>query len=176
MSSPSLDANQIHYLRTVLGVDSIIWPRSFQRGPENQASHLSGEVAWIGGESRARLVALFPLETGDTLTSDQELLVEKMIRAMKVSIDDVRRGFWPVGLADATAAIASELERHANQPVIVFGTGSGLSFDGRSLGIGESALLGSRRVHVTYSPRDLIDSPERKRLAWVHLQAVMKEL
>lgn len=174
-----LDANQIYYLRTVLGVESIVFPRNIEpvTVPVQQEAS-AREVRRLGTKEKARIVALLPTPGKELPLSDEtKTLVEKMILAMKLKADEVYFAVWPAEEEALSEEVKRELGSGGERtPVLLFGAFGWKAVSDRELSPGDIVELGERRVFVTFSPGELLRTPTQKRLAWVHLQNLMKEL
>jgi len=174
-----LDANQLYYLRTVLGIDSVVFPENFDPSSLPVSGPMAvGEVRWAGPAEGARLLALLPTPSQEfPLSEEARALLEKMILAMKLQLDEVRFASWPYEVEtlaeEVVQALAVGGER---QPVLLFGAFGWKSLTGQELSPGDIAEFNGRRVFATFSPGELLQNPSQKRLAWVHLQKLMKEL
>lgn len=159
-----LNENQVYYLKTVLGVESVLWPSTMSSVHDKEAT----KIDWRGPQE-ASLTALFPVSRAEFPPSaEAESLIEKMVRAMKLDLAKVRFAVWPMDLD--FEKIKTELEQEGTEPVVLFGA---KVFD---LASGDVISLGGHRMFATHSLSELMSQTECKRKTWNHLQAVMKEL
>lgn len=175
----SLDANQLYYLRTVLGIESVLFPRNFDPSSVAAAAMPNQEVVrWSRPTNGARLVALLPTPSKEFPLSDEaQTLVEKMILAMKIRLDEVYLAQWPFENEVLAEEVKRELlENGDQQPILIFGAFGWKALSGQELSPGDTTEFSGRRVFTTFSPGELLQTPSQKRLAWVHLQNLMKEL
>lgn len=162
----SLSADQLHYLRKVLGVEHFLRSESSPRA--------SAPVLVQGDSASARLLILVPLlENEFPLSADLDELLKKMIRAMKLELTEVCVLSWNFA-AEALPQIVCEACR-AGAAVLVFGS-QAASQAGVAVVPGEWCDWEGARVMSTHSLREVAGSTELKRLTWVHLQSVMKAL
>ncbi len=184
-----LDQDQIHYLKSVLGLDRVLLP--LISGEEGYDLPLTPQLPEPRQTSRgelqsARMIALLPLAPEDfPLRGEADTLVDKMIRAMK--IDPAHVYYFQFECSDG-ASEAPQLQQMLSQiaatsrstPTVLFGAECArevLGLAAESLGSGAWCAWGQGgRVMATFSPRELIQTPDKKRVTWIHLQAVMKEL
>jgi hypothetical protein len=168
-----LDVDQIFYLKTVLGIDGVLLPPMSPDAPPIPVAHVEGVLA------SARLLVLLPLKPEEfPLRGAMHELVEKMIRAMKLERTDVALLTW-VHKPDVPVPhdIRETLASAGVRPVLIFGLEEAQLLASHAPVKGGAWFdLGGARTISTFAPRDLLDSPERKRLAWVHLQLVMQVL
>lgn len=177
MERMGFDKHQIDYMEKVLGITHVVLPAMAASQPPALPARVEPAPA-LPMEEHARMIALVPLEAAEfPLRGEAAELIEKMIRAMKLDPGDVVMAAWKydpgVGLPDEIAEMVS---RAGHRPVLVFGLAETERFAGRRVGGGEWFDLHGARSLSTFSPRELLASPDRKRLAWVHLQVVMREL
>jgi len=165
-----LDQTQLDYLKNVLGLDRVLVPELAPPPVKEKTVELRGV---LGG---ARLLALVPLAASEfPLRGEAEALLEKMLLAMKLKKNEVLVATWITGSDFAIEEEIAQLAHAADdRPILVFGGQRAAERLIESQTLGEWGAWGSTRVLATYSPTELLASPERKRLAWVHLQAVMK--
>ncbi len=176
--------NIIHYCKTVLGIDRIVVPplagATSGLGEGGQEGGLGLEIR--GGLNSARLVALVPLFRDEfPLRGEAEALLEKMLRAMKLAPSEVILATWQFSgeltIPDEIAQLAAAA---GSRPILVFGGAKAAARlsqgDTPEHSLGQWSVWGESRLLTTFSPRELLSSPDQKRLAWVHLQAVMKHL
>ena len=95
-----------------------------------------------------------------------------MIQAMKLANKDVVIMEWTAELPDdvrdawtAWKGVALSFGEHAAAQLTGSPSTSGAWIDS-----------GARRMMVTDSPKRLLTEPDRKKIAWAHLQVVMKAL
>lgn len=179
MNSPQLTEAQLDYIRNVLGLDALVTPHAesilidhaSQAEPVVQPS--LSEVR-AQGPKNAKLVVVsgtrdsfFPFE------GEEGALADKMIQAMKLNLNEVRRLEWCKG--EAPEEVLKEVE--ASPLVLVFGEAAfSLLARGKVARAGEWTSVSSARVLVTYDPKLLMQEPERKKIAWAHLQTMMREM
>jgi hypothetical protein len=184
-----LDQDQIHYLKSVLGLDRVLLP--LLTAEDATASPLAPQFPEPRQVSRgdlqsARMIALLPLAPEDfPLRGEADTLVDKMVRAMK--IDPAEVYFFQFECSEG-ASEAPHLQQTLSQiatasratPTVLFGADCArevLGLASNSIGSGAWCAWGQGgRVMATFSPRELIQTPDKKRVTWIHLQAVMKEL
>lgn len=168
----ALDPAQIDYLQDVLGLDRVLVPSL------PPATFEEKKVDVRGALSGARLLALVPLAPADfPLRGEAESLLEKMLAAMKLKKAETLIATWITGPDFAIEEEISQLVHAAHGwPILVFGGQIAAERLVESQKLGEWGVWGETRVLATYSPSELLASPEQKRLAWVHLQTVMKSL
>lgn len=175
----NLDRAQLDYCRAVLGLERVLVPRATLVAQyQGQDSCVEKTVEIRGALTGARVLALVPLEKRDfPLHGEADQLLEKMLLAMKLKPNEVAMATWQ---ADANLAVPEEIAQLANsagtRPIVVFGGQASAQSIAETTALGEWGVWGDSRILATYSPRELLQSPDQKRLAWVHLQAVMKHL
>lgn len=202
-----LNADQIQYLRDVLGIEGLVVPpfeeagTSVARGPldpieapaqyaPNSDSALTDETfnslfketpqpEWrsSGDQNAAKLIVLiasddsrFPLE------GEAGELTRKMIQAMKypssytyiLEWTHARSGNAPEGLR--------ELLFTEPKPLLIFGANTGRSLASEVPAFGRWTTWEGHRLVLTEHPQDLLIEPDKKRVAWAHLQTFMKGL
>lgn len=172
-----LSADQLHYLRDVLGIESVVLPFIDTAFEDSfGTSEVRSEWRSSGDENAAKVIVLVSSETASfPLDGESGELTRKMIDAMKLSAPDVFIFEWTHAHTPAPLEIMQSLLRTA-KPVLIFGAGTARSLIGHFPKVGEwSAWQGARFV-VTESPLDLLSRPELKRVAWAHMQVFMKGL
>lgn len=159
----SLDEHQISYLKNVLGIGRVLLPKSEGRGPSQLRP--------------SRLIALLPLN-GDEfpLRGEDQALLEKMFRAMKLESGDILIVSWRADAQELPEEIAQIQSLSEPRPVVVFGREGADRLLGAKTTIGTWHPWGETKFLATYTPRELVSNPELKKPAWQHLQLVMKEL
>jgi hypothetical protein len=178
----TLDDDQIYYLNTVLGIDAVVLPplSQAQQNAKHEAPPIPALAHVEGVLATARLLVLLPLRPEEfPLRGAMHELVNKMIRAMKLQPSDVALLAW-VFKPDVPmpSDILETLASAGSRPVLMFGLeeAQSLTREASAKGGAWFDLGGAARVLSTFAPRDLLDSTEKKRLAWAHLQLVMQEL
>ena len=169
-----LTNDQLHYLRDVLGVDSVVLPvlEPAAAGGVKAAS----ETRTSGDENAAKVIVLVSSESASfPLDGESGDLTQKMIQAMKLTAPEVFILEWTHARTPAPAEILQTLLRTA-KPVLIFGTGTARSLIGHFPAIGEWSSWEGVRFVATESPLDLLLRPELKRAAWAHMQVFMKGL
>lgn len=193
-----LDADQIQYLRDVLGIDSAILPRVLEI-PESDfaapvgadsstdpdlfesefASGIRGlsEFRTSGDQNAAKLIILIASEdSGFPLEGEQGELARKMIAAMKYPSSHVFIIEWTQAeLGNAPQGVHDLLETDP-KPMLIFGTTTASSLVGHIPTFGNWTSWNGTRLVVTEHPRELLLEPDKKRLAWTHMQTFMKGL
>lgn len=169
----ALEQAQIDYLKNVLGLDRVLVPKASLR-----SAVVEKTVEVRGAVGPARLFALVPLPAAEfPLRGETEALLEKMLLAMKLQKTEVLIATWIAGEDFAIEEEVAQLARTAGgRPILVFGGQAAAERLIEARKLGEWGAWAGARVLATFSPRELLDSPEHKRLAWVHLQIVMKHL
>lgn len=176
-----LSEDQIHYLRTVLGVDSVVLPGIDPAAKSEfitSAPVLEDGSQWrsSGDENAAKILCLVSSETtAFPLDGDSGELTRKMIDAMKLLPSEVYILEWTHAHTPAPKEIMQTLLRTA-KPALIFGAGTARSVIGHFPKIGEWSSFEGVRFVATESPLDLLARPELKRVAWAHMQAFMKGL
>lgn len=160
-------------MRTVLGIQSVILPeRVLSEENHAQPAHQSWSIE--GSTQSARLIAVIPVSATNTelkLSPEARELLEKMIAAMKLPMSEVALCLSPQ--SDLNLETLGEIAPAA--PIVIFGLALN-AFGAGTLKPGEKKVLGGRTVFATYSPFELLRTPDLKRQAWTHLQGVMKLL
>src|SRR4051812_17634582 len=114
---PALDLDQIGYLKTVLGLDRVLLPTPHEQPVPQEAGS-------------ARLIVLLPLKAEEfPLRGESQILIEKMIRAMKLDSGDVMLVSWNLE-SGASDAVASVPEQANGRPILIFGHGDDAAFTG----------------------------------------------
>lgn len=190
MNSPKVTEAQLDYIRNVLGLDALVTPRAesifvdqvaatdqaAQHVDQQPDQHIEQSLSEVRaqGPKNAKLVVVsgtredvFPFE------GEEGVLADKMIQAMKLNLNEVRRLEWCKG--DAPEEVLKEVE--AAPLVLVFGESAfSLLTRGKIARAGEWTSVSSARVLVTYDPKLLMQEPERKKITWAHLQTMMREM
>jgi hypothetical protein len=148
----ALDENQISYLRDVLGIQNVMLPFA--------------EAAASGPFEQAKLVVV---SNGETPESFQ--LAERMIQAMKLHPHEVTWLTWDLKTSHATEDLLMQV---GQRPVLVFRSPAFIDWDPIQGPLGEWFDWEGVRLMATYSPTQLLHSPEKKKEAWSHLQTIMK--
>jgi hypothetical protein len=175
-----IDPDQLHYLQSVLGIGKVIMPAGspMVESPPRPAAALET----TGDFESARLIVLWAHGARDPgEQAEAQALAEKMVTAMKVPGGIVFWMKWPAACA-FPLELPELLSKSGGRPVLVFGaeTLDGLKVSpasaeqrfGRWLEIEGSGA----KALATHSPEELLTSADKKKLAWAHLQIVMKEL
>lgn len=153
----ALTLDQIDYLRNVLGVEQVLVP--------------------LPPMTSVRLVVLLPLATDEfPLHGDAEILIEKMIRAMKLELGDVLMVNWNQSTTPLDEALSWVPATAAHCPRLFFGRALGLGTPTPENESGNWFELQGAKALITHSPSELLAQPELKKRTWAHLQQVMKEL
>lgn len=175
-----LDENQVYYLRTVLGIENVLWPETLEPSLAGRASANEGvamTVKWRGPEEAPVLTALFPVSQSELpLSAEAEVLIEKMIRAMKLDPAQVRMAIWPGDEASLSEEVKDRIVANGSEPVVLFGVKGAFALSGSAAKPGDVMTVAGHRLYPTFSLCELIEKAEYKRQTWVHLQIVMKEL
>lgn len=168
----ALDQAQFDYLKNVLGLDRVLVPEL----PPLPVKEKTVEMRGFLGP--ARVLALVPLAASEfPLRGEAESLLEKMLLAMKLQKNEVLIATWISGPDFAIEEEVAQLAHAAaGRPILIFGGQAAADRLIESRKLGDWGVWGEARVLATFSPAELLASPEQKRLAWVHLQAVMKHL
>ena len=172
-----LSADQIHYLRDVLGIESVVVPFVDTAFEDSFApSDVLSEWRSSGDENAAKVIILVSSETAAfPLDGESGELTRKMIQAMKFAAPDVFILEWTHAHTPAPLEIMQSILR-TSKPVLIFGAGTARSLIGHFPKIGEWSAWQGVRFVATESPLDLLARPELKRVAWAHMQAFMKGL
>ena len=172
-----LSLDQIHYLRDVLGIESLVMPFVDTAFEDSFASSdVVSESRSSGDENAAKVIVLVSSETAAfPLDGVSGELTRKMVEAMKLSAPDVFILEWTHAHTPAPTEIMQALLRSA-KPVLIFGAGTARSLLGHFPKIGEWSAWQGVRFVATESPLDLLARPELKRSAWAHMQVFMKGL
>ena len=152
-----LDENQISYLRDVLGIQNVVLP--FAESPA---------VGTSGPFENSKLIVV---TNGETSESFQ--LAEKMIQAMKLHPHEVSWLTWDLKTSHATEDLVIQAGR---RPVLVFRSPAFIDWAPIQGPLGEWFDWEGVRLMATHSPVQLLQSPEKKKEAWSHLQMIMKSL
>jgi hypothetical protein len=178
-----LSDDQVHYLRDVLGIDSVVLPFADVSTAPNSSfedsftkADVNSEWRSSGDENAAKIIVLVSTETASfPLDGESGELTRKMIQAMKLNAPDVFILEWNHAHTPAPLEIMESLSRTA-KPVLIFGAGTARSLIGHFPQIGEWSAWEGVRFVATESPSDLLKRPELKRVAWAHMQIFMKGL
>jgi hypothetical protein len=172
----SVDTAQFDYLTQVLGLDRVLVPPLPALEIEEKSVEIHGT---LGG---ARLLALVPLTATEfPLRGEAAALLERMLQAMKLHKHEVLIASWVAfGITGEDFAVEDEIARlvHAagGRSALVFGGAAAAARLIESRQLGEWGVWSGARILATFPLRELLQSPEQKRMAWVHLQTVMKHL
>ena len=201
-----LNSDQIAYLQDVLGIQGLIVPKggfvlsgdslhandmesqqhgsdlvhvdtgAFEAAFEEGTPGLS-EYRTSGDQNAAKIIVLIANE-GASLPLEGETgdLTLKMIQAMKypsshvfvVEWNHARNGNAPEGVREILAVDP--------KPLLVFGKTTASSLMGEIPVIGQWTTWGGTRLVATEHPNDLLATPDKKRVAWSHMQTFMKGL
>lgn len=174
-----LDADQIHYLRDVLGIDSPLFPAvaaDFEDMFEAGARGLS-EFRTSGDQNAAKLIILIAShDSGFPLEGEAGELARKMIAAMKYPSSHVFIIEWTHAELGNAPADVHELLETDPKPLLIFGTTTASSLIGHIPTFGNWTSWRGTRLVVTEHPNELLIEPDKKRLAWAHMQTFMKGL
>ena len=180
---PPMNQDQIFYMQEVLGISSVIVPCGHGiSGAEAVLEVQAPQVLSVrvrGTLASAKLIAVWErARTSASALGEAEILVEKMVSAMKVTSTQVLWIDWdPSEGAVLPPEIFTLLAESGARPILVFGEHTARSLlPAPVLGRWLNANAGANRYMVTLSPEELLESTEKKRIAWAHLQTVMKEL
>jgi hypothetical protein len=169
----TLESAQVQYLRDVLGIDRILLPLA--HGEDVVPESPESGVIVRGDLENARLIVAWCREEASGPEADE--LARKMIAAMKVENDRVAWIEWGNVSDDQPREIVDGLSAASERVLLAFGPETANALLGHDPATGEwQALLTGARLMATYSPEDLLASPERKKQAWAHLQIVMKAI
>jgi hypothetical protein len=169
-----LSDDQIRYLRDVLGIESVILGEgaaAVAQQPTPPPAPIS-ESRLKGHLKSARLLVVSAGEHRFALEGEAGELANKMIQAMKLKPDDVAVLEW-------TSAVPEDVRDAWNDwdgIALSFGELAAAQLTGSPSLSGSWLDAGSRRIMVTDAPSRLLAEPERKKIAWAHLQQVMKAL
>ena len=170
----AIDSAQLHYLETVLGIQSVLVPEGAQPLPTMNVSPQL-KVRTRGRVEDARLIAVWA--RSPSASGEAEILAEKMVAAMKIASPNV---YW-IDWTDGQDAIGGELPAEVlsivhrpGPPVLVFGESTAEKLIPIRVQTGRWIDYKGGRFMVTLSPEVLLDSAEKKKIAWAHLQTVMK--
>lgn len=182
MNSPQLTEAQLEYIRNVLGLEALVTPpaESFLIAQSTESEQSLEQVEpslsqmRVQGPKNAKLVVVSGTRGDDfPFEGEEGVLADKMIQAMKLNLNEVRRLEWCKG--EAPDELLKEVE--SAPLVLVFGeTAFSLLARGKVARAGEWTSVSSARVLVTYDPRLLMQEPERKKITWAHLQTMMREM
>lgn len=177
-----MNQDQIFYMQEVLGISNVIVPCGGGvtgaeavlqvQAPPVLAARVRGVL------SNAKLIAVWE-RAGGASRGEAEILVEKMVSAMKVQSTQVLWIDWDPSegavLPAEIFALLAESAASGARPVLVFGEHTAQSLL-TNASLGRWIEEKGNRYMVTLSPEELLESTEKKRIAWAHLQTVMKEL
>ena len=190
-----MDSDQLYYLETVLGLKNVVMPAvafadvttaqqlSDVSVPAEVATPL--DVQMSGDFASARLIIVWGRKnspaghTGPMTPLDDSAteLTDKMLAAMKVPGGKVAKLEWTLANTDRTLPIEvlEVLELAGQTPVLIFGRNTALALlPTHEIQLGQWIQSGTNRYMTTYSPEELLESNDKKRMAWAHLQLVMK--
>lgn len=178
MSESSLAA-QLSYMENVLGIRSIVVPEQVAV----QAAHATLPpvvkpvlaVRTRGLLQNARLIAIWAREQAGG-TGEAEILAEKMVSAMKVQPSQVFWIDWVQGEGELPQEILEILANVGQRPILVFGEATAAPIIPMQIPTGRWTDYRGGRYMITLSPEALLESSEKKKIAWAHLQIIMKEL
>lgn len=178
-----LDSAQIDYVGKVLGLRRILLPAEISTLSSLREPLPEKFVETRGGEAQARMIALLPLSRAHfPLHGPAEALLQKMFTAMKLGDVEVMMFSWIATEENPFPEVVREplmnfLEENPTAsrrtPIVLFGDPRLLP-DLPGGDLGRFYEWNGGQILVTYSPQTLLDSPDFKRMAWVHLQTVMK--
>ena len=180
-------------MQDVLGLSSLVMPTVTYVATPYPASHPAVSetaphmpsllpratlpVRVRGSLAAARLIAVWQRTSG---LGEAEILAEKMVSAMKVPPAQVLWVDWEAAAPGELAPEVLQLLRDAGErPILVFGAPTAVKILPELAGRPLPKILGNwiqSRYLVTLSPEELLDSAEKKKIAWAHLQLVMKNL
>lgn len=167
-----LSEEQIQYLRDVLGVDSVVLGRQAPGAVAAAPPPAPSEMRVKGDPARARLLVFAAGEREFVLSGEAGELAAKMIQAMKLAADDVAIVEWTSSVPDDVRDLWSTWSGLA----LSFGELAAAQLTSCETVSGSWVEDGSRKLMVTDSPARLLRETERKKVAWAHLQQVMKAL
>ncbi len=195
-----LDADQIHYLKTVLGIESALLPRVLEvpateilgplppeapSAPDTGAFEAAFEEGVVGisefrtsgDQNAAKVLLLIASESSSfPLEGEQGELARKMIAAMKYPSSHLFIIEWThARLGNAPQGVRDLLEIDP-KPMLIFGTTTASSLVGHVPSFGQWTSWEGTRLVVTEHPKELLLEPDKKRLAWAHMQTFMKGL
>jgi hypothetical protein len=171
------DSAQLSYMQTVLGISSILVPERIAEQAAHAVPALRStlEVRTRGRVQDARLIAIWARERASG-SGEAEILAEKMVSAMKVQPSQVFWIDWVQGEGELPTEIHDVLAAAGTKPILVFGEATVASLIPLQVPTGRWTEYRGSRYMITLSPEDLLESSEKKKTAWAHLQIVMKEL
>ena len=170
------DSAQLAYMQDVLGLTSILVPEQVvAEGFQPAIVTPSLTVRTRGILSEARLIAVWARARAAT-SAEAEILAEKMVSAMKVQPGQVFWIDWEQGEGELPSEIFEVLGSSAPLPILVFGESTAAKLIPLQVAAGRWTDYRGGRYMITLSPEALLESTEKKRIAWSHLQIVMKEL
>lgn len=168
-----LSEEQLLYLRDVLGVESIVLsPQAATAQQPVAAPAPISEIRIKGDLKSAKLLVVSRGERAFVLDGEAGDLAAKMIQAMKLASKDVVVMEWTSNLPDDVRDAWSAWKGVA----LSFGEQAAAQLTGSPSTSGSWIDSGARRIMVTDSPKRLLGEPDRKKIAWAHLQQVMKAL
>lgn len=173
-----LSPEQLRYLNDVLGVRGLVLPEG---GPSLALAFDSNEVPApevVARGEGSRLVALFAKPKARwPFSTDERELADKMIQAMKVSPREVSILEWALESGEAARLeILHRLSKHPAKSVLFFGSDTAAAMGLGAAAVGQWLDWEGRSALVTLSLEELLQYPERKKIAWVHLQMVMRSV
>ncbi|MES2964284.1 MAG: hypothetical protein V4760_10365 [Bdellovibrionota bacterium] len=172
-----LSPSQLQYLKDVLGVDGVILGTATLAAAEAVSVQLPAAAAVsesriIGNPSVARLLVFAAGERAFVLEGEAGDLASKMIQAMKLKPNDVAVVEWTGETPDDVRDIWTAWRGLA----LSFGERTALLLTNEKSESGAWIETDGRKLMVTDSPVRLLAEPARKKIAWAHLQLVMKAL
>lgn len=196
-----LNSDQIAYLQDVLGIQGLIVPAGgFVRsevseisahGREHESTQDTGafeaafeegtpglsEYRTSGDQNAAKIIVLIANENGVLpLQGETGDLTLKMIQAMKYPASHVFVIEWTHARNGNAPAGVRELLAIEPKPLLIFGKTTASSLMGEIPVIGEWTTWEGARLVATEHPSELLAVPDKKRLAWSHMQTFMKGL
>ncbi|MEK7357493.1 MAG: hypothetical protein AAB250_13660 [Bdellovibrionota bacterium] len=167
-----LSEEQIVYLRDVLGLESLVLGRQVSPRGESLPPPAVSEMRITGKLEAARLLVVAAGDSAFVFTGEAGALASKMIQAMKLGANDVATVEWTATAPEEVHEIWKNWKGHA----LSFGERAAAQLIGAENPSGATIAMGDRKITVTDSPARLLVEPERKKIAWAHLQSVMKLL
>lgn len=167
-----LSEEQITYLRDVLGLESLVLGARPAVRVEAPPPPPTSEFRIKGAIEKARLLVVAAGEREYPLEGEAGDLATKMIQAMKLAPHDVAIVEWTSTASDDVREIWKSWKGYA----LSFGERAANELTGQRTPSGSWFESGECQLMVTDTPARLIAEPARKKVAWAHLQSVMKLL
>ncbi len=170
MRSASARKARLNYLKDVLGVENVTLPLGCNRAPNPR--YQIGFFEFRKETNPSLELLSYP---EPTLT-----LFQKMVQAMNLNWSSTTHCVCLGNEMDARKHLDGWIQENQLSLVVLFGNDTASMWVGHPTSVrqvrGPGTFNGAIKYYVTFSPSDLISSPEDKRDSWSDLQEIMRDL